>query len=97
MVGDRVSDKLIIRGYNVSYMNIGTSRRTQLLKICGNDIAQQPGYLNWVQFRWLQTTTQERAQNRDRVLLDNVQITAYLFQQQHTIFTDEFEIQVNIK
>ena len=47
MVGDRVSDKLIIRGYNVSYINIDTSPHTQLLKICGNDIAQDPEYTTY--------------------------------------------------
>ena len=97
MVGDRVSDKLIIRGYNVSYMNTGTNCTTQLLKICGDEIAQNHSYFNWIQFRWLQTTVQARAQNRDRILLDNIQISVHLFQQQHMAFADEFDSQTNIK
>ena len=97
MVGDRVSDKLKVRGYNVSYMNTGTIRTTQLLKICGDEIAQNHRYFNWIQFRWLQTVKQEREPKRDRILLDNVQISAYLFQRQHVLFTDEFDNQTNIK
>ena len=97
MVGDRVSDKLKVRGYNVSYMNTGTNCTTQLLKICGDKIAQNHRYFNWIQFRWLQTVKQEREPKRDRILLDNVQISAYLFQRQHVLFTDEFDNQTNIK
>ena len=99
MVGDRVSDKLELRGYNVPYMNIGTNRHDQLLKICGDQIAQNPGlgYLNWIQFRWLQTVTQQREPNRDRILLDDVQVSLYNLFQQHVIFTDKFDNQTSIK
>lgn len=97
MVGDRVSDKLKIRGYNVSYMNTGINHTTQLLKICGNEIVQNHGYLNWIQFRWLQTTAQGRAQDRDRIILDNVQVSAYLQRHDIVVFADKFDNQTNIK
>ena len=97
--GDLLSENTLIniRGYNVNYTMLDNNASVEVeLNICGEEIGRSDGLLNWVRFRWLQTVEQARAQNRDRVLLDNIQISAHSTQQ-HMIFSDSFDNETSIK
>ena len=98
-VGDFLFDETLIkiRGYDVNYIILGKDTSVEVeLKVCGEEIERSDGLLNWVRFRWLQTVEQGRAQKRDRVLLDNIQISAHSTQQ-HMIFSDSFDNETSIK
>ena len=94
-------EQVNIRGYNVSYV-IGSNNASETiqanLSICGSEIVQSSGLFNHIQFRWLQTVTQSGNRNRDRVLLDDVTVSAYLTQQlERDVFADDFDNQTTLK
>lgn len=101
LVGNIISNssKMVnIRGYNVPYIESTNSKSCEhKVKICidvDKDSSVSP---DWVKFRWLQSVYQERGENRDRVLLDNVQISTFLTHQQGVILLDDFDNQTTIK
>ena len=88
-----------IRGYNVPYIIISNDASQSLevcVIICGSEISQHSRQFinNWIQFRWLQTVTQEIGHNRDIVILDDITISSYLIQQYIVkILADDFNNQ----
>ena len=94
------SGRVQIRGYNVLYNSTLTNDASTPLEanlnICGREIVQSSGVFNHIQFRWLQTVTQSRDPNRDRVLLDNVVINSYTTRK-YGIFVDDFDNQIMLK
>ena len=94
------SSRVQIRGYSVLYNSAianDASRSLDVnLSICGSEIVQSNGVFNHIQFRWLQTVTQIARSNRDRVLLDNVEIYSYLIKK-YQIFMDDFNDQTTLE
>ena len=94
---DTATGQVNIRGYNVPYdissVNDASESLEASLSICGVEIAQSCGFL---QFRWLQTVTQTGDPNRDRVLLDDIAISSY-FIQKYEILVDDFDNQTMLK
>ena len=67
-IGNKSShDKVLLRGYNVSYQ-VGHVHQVQV-KLCDRGIAHS----DFIQFRWLQTVRLNK-EGADRVTLDNVTI-----------------------
>ena len=102
LVGNPISHSLRIiniRGYNVSYVVSNHNQRCEhKVKVCIDVVdMDRSASSNWIKFRWLQTVYQGRHRNRDRALLDNVQIRAFLIQQQGVILLDDFNDQTTIK
>ena len=100
-IGDTTSSSRVqIRGYSVLYnSNIANDASRPLdvnLSICGSEIVQSNGIFNHIQFRWLQSTAQTAEPNRDRVLLDNVEICSYLIKK-YRIFMDDFNNQTTLE
>ena len=100
-IGDTTSSSRVqIRGYSVLYnSNIANDASRPLdvnLSICGSEIVQSNGVFNHIQFRWLQTVLQIARSNRDRVLLDNVEIYSYLIKK-YQIFMDDFNDQTTLE
>lgn len=60
---------------------------TAQLRLCLDDRFQRNAAS--INFRWLQTTAQEKAMNRDRILLDNIEISA----QERILLRDDFDNQ----
>ena len=81
-IGEISDGRVQIRGYSVLYnstiANDASRPLDVTLSICGSEIVQSNGIFNHVQFRWLQTATHTADPNRDRVLLDDVEVHSYL-------------------
>lgn len=87
-----------IRGYNVSYVVSANNESCEhKVRVCIDVDVDNSVMPEWIKFRWLQTVYQQKRENRDIVLLDNVQISAFLTQQQGVIFLDDFDNQTAIK
>ena len=100
-IGDTTSSSRVqIRGYSVLYdstiANDASRPLNVNLSICGSEIVQSNGTFNHMQFRWLQTVTQTAYPNRDRVLLDDVEIHSYLIKK-YQIFMDDFDDQTTLE
>ena len=100
-IGDTTSSSRVqIRGYSVLYdstiANDASRPLNVTLSICGSEIVQSNGTFNHIQFRWLQTVTQIADPNRDRVLLDDVEIHSYLIKK-YRIFMDDFNDQTTLE
>ena len=100
-IGDTTSSSRVqIRGYSVLYdstiANDASRPLNVNLSICGSEIVQSNGTFNHMQFRWLQTVTQIANPNRDRVLLDDVEIHSYLIKK-YRIFMDDFNDQTTLE
>ena len=92
-IGNITSRIVSIRGYNVPYVISTNNQRCEhKVKVC-IDVDNN----EWIKLRWLQTVYQGRSANRDRVFLDNVQISSFLTQQQGVILCDDFDNQTAIK
>ncbi len=92
-IGDTSAGRVQIRGYDVLYDSTianDASRSLDVnLSICGSEIVQSNGSFNHIQFRWLQTVTQNPDPNRDRILLDDIEICSYSIKK-YQIFMDDF-------
>ena len=97
-IGNIASNSLNIRGYNVSYV-VSTNDESceHKLKVCNSVDGDSSASPHWIKFRWLQSVHQQKGANKDRVLLDNVRISAFLTQQQGVILLDDFNNQTTIK
>ena len=99
-IGDISDGRVQIRGYSVLYnstiANDASRSLDVTLSICGSDIIQSNGIFNHIQFRWLQTARQTADPNRDRILLDNVEICSYLIKK-YRIFMDDFNNQTTLE
>ena len=99
-IGDISDGRVQIRGYSVLYNSTianDASRPLDVnLSICGSEIVQSNGTFNHIQFRWLQTATHTADPNRDRVLLDDVEIHSYLINK-YRIFMDDFNNQTTLE
>ena len=100
-IGDTTSSSRVqIRGYSVLYDSTianNASRPLDVnLSICDSEIVQSNGTFNHIQFRWLQTVTQIADPNRDRVLLDDVEIHSYSIKK-YQIFMDDFNDQTTLE
>jgi hypothetical protein len=93
-IGDASSGRVQIRGYSVLYDSTITNdaSRSVNLNICDSEIVQSSGIFNYIQFRWLQTARQSADPNRDRILLDDIEICSYLIKE-YQIFMDDFNNQ----
>jgi hypothetical protein len=91
-IGDTSADRVQIRGYSVLYNSTIANDASRSLdvnqSICGSEIVQN-GIFNHIQFRWLQTVTQTADPNRDRILLDDIEICSYSIKK-YQIFMDDF-------
>ena len=80
------SNTVNIRGFNVSYVLLENDQiHTANLRLCVDDTF----HVASINFRWLQTTAQVKAMNRDRILLDNIEISA----QERILLRDDFHNQ----
>ena len=99
-IGDISDVRVQIRGYSVLYdstiANDASRPLNVNLSICGSEIVQNNGIFNHIQFRWMQTATHAANPNRDRVLLDNVEICSYLIKK-YQIFMDDFNNQTTLE
>ena len=99
-IGDISDDRVQIRGYSVLYNSTITNDASRpldvTLSICGSEIVQSNGIFNHIQFRWLQTARHIADPNRDRVLLDDVEIHSCLIKK-HRIFMDDFNNQTTLE
>ena len=99
-IGDISDVRVQIRGYSVLYdstiANDAIRPLNVNLSICGSEIVQNNGIFNHIQFRWMQTAVHVANPNRDRVLLDNVEICSYLIKK-YQIFMDDFNNQTTLE
>ena len=84
---DTVNKIVNIRGFNVSYVIWKRNEiHTAQLRLCVDNIAA-------IKFRWLQTTVQAKVANRDRILLDDIEIST----QRRIFLRDDFDNQTTTK
>ena len=92
------SNQVNIRGHSVSYVRANNNeRRRYSVKVCGELICESNASSNWIKFRWLQSVYQGIDQNRDRVFLDDVQISAHWSQHIIQLLGDDFNNQTAIE
>ena len=100
-IGGISAGRVQIRGYSVLYNSTIANNASRpldvTLSICGSEIVQNNGTFNHIQFRWLQTVTQTANPNRDRVLLDDVEIIYSYLIEKHRIFMDDFNNQTTLE